>query len=121
MGGRNKQIGDGVIMAAGAAQSDAVPGVEDFASSSREEQDAHDGYSVRSKARLIAVENSAATDDPGGMLATAPERPPAGNAVAAIRDGGLPCRPKRAGGDHERIAAVDFARSVRREISAEHA
>jgi hypothetical protein len=93
-----------------------VPGVEDFAGSSRKEQKAHDGQSVGPEARLIAVENPAAADDPGRMLATAPERPQAGNAVAPIHDHGLPGRPKRAAGDHQRVAAVDFARRVRRQI-----
>jgi hypothetical protein len=54
------------------------------------------------------------------MLATAAKRPAAGNAVAGIHDHGLPRRPKRAAGDDERVTAIDLARCVRREISAEY-
>jgi hypothetical protein len=108
-------------VAAGAAQPDAVPGVEDFAGSNPEEHETHDRESVRPKARPIVVEDTAAADDPGGMLATAAERPAPGNAVAAIHDHGLPHRSKCTAGDDERVAAVDLARCVWREISSEHA
>src|SRR5262245_14324351 len=107
-------------MAAGASQSDAVPGVEDFAGRRGEEHEAHDRDSVRPKDQPIAVEDPAAANDPGGMLATAAERPAARNAVAAIHDHGLPRRPKRAAGDDERVSAVDLVRCVRRKISAEY-
>src|SRR6516162_8401660 len=121
MGGWNKQIGDGIIVAAGAAQPDAVPSPEDFAGCRREEQKARDRHTVGLDARLIVVEDPAAADDPSGMLATAPEWPPAASAVAAIHGDCFQCRRKCAAGDHKRVAAVNFTRCARREIPAEHA
>src|SRR5437016_13989022 len=106
MGGWDKQVGDDIVVAAGAAQPDAVPSVEDFAGCIREEQEARDRHPVDLDARLVGVENPAAADDPSRMLATAPERPPASSAVAAIHGDGFPRRPKCAAGDHKRVAAV---------------
>src|ERR1700691_2858620 len=68
--GRDKDIGNRIVMAAGTAQPDTVPSVEDFAICGRKEQDSGDRYAIGSEARLIAVQNPAAADDPGRMLAT---------------------------------------------------
>ena len=80
---RDEKVGNGVIMAAGAAQPDTVPGIEDFALRGGEEQEAHDRGAVGPKARLIPVQNPAAAGNPGGMLTTASQRPPSRDAIAA--------------------------------------
>ena len=53
------------------------------------------------------------------MVATASQWPPPGDAVSAIRDPSFPKRTKRPTGDDERVAAINFARCVFRQISAE--
>ena len=75
MGSGNKNIGDGEVVAACAAEPDAMPSVDDFTARGGEEQDARDRRAIGTKARLIAIQDPAATDDPVRMLATTRERP----------------------------------------------
>ena len=69
--GRNKEAGHREIVAAGAAQPDGLPSVDDLAIRNRKKQDARDGRPVFVKARLIAVEDPAAADQPCTVLASA--------------------------------------------------
>src|SRR5580704_16737867 len=108
-------------MAARAPKPDTVPSVENFAVSGREEQDARDWRFIGPEARLITVQNPTAAHDPGGMLATTAQGPPARDAVAAIDDHSTPEGPKRPSRSDVRVAAVDFARCVHRQVSAEYA
>jgi hypothetical protein len=53
--GRDKDIGNRIVVAAGTAQPDTVPSVEDFAICGRKEQDAGDWRAIGSEAWLVAV------------------------------------------------------------------
>jgi hypothetical protein len=108
-------------MAAGAPQPDTVPSVEDLAVCGTEEQDSGDWATIGSEAGLITVQDPTAADDPGGMLATAPEGPAALHAVAAVDNNGIPERPKRSGRSNVQIAPVYFLRRIRRQVPAERA
>src|SRR6266566_4757010 len=101
-------------MAAGTTQPDTVPGVEDLAVCGREEQDAGDWAAIRSQAWLLSVQDPAAADDPGGMLATTAQRPSTFHAVTAIDSNCIPEWAKRPGRSDVRVTAVDFPRGVRR-------
>ena len=76
-------------MAAGTTQPDTVPGVEDLAICGREEQDADDWTAIGSEAWLLTVQDPAAAEDPGRMLATTAQWPSARNAIATIYDDGF--------------------------------
>jgi len=95
VGCRNKNVRDLVVVAAGATQPDAVPSVEDLAIRGRKEQDARQRGSVRPESWLVAVQNAAAANDPGGMLAAASQWPTARDAIAAVDDDGVPERAER--------------------------
>ena len=86
MGRGNKNIGDREVVAACAAEPDAVPRVEDFALPGGEEQNARDRRAIWTEARLIAIQDPAATHNPVGMLATTRKRPLTGDAIATIDD-----------------------------------
>ena len=58
--GRNEHIGDGVVMAADAPQSDTAPGIENFAIRRGEKQQADERPAVRHQTRLIVVQDPAA-------------------------------------------------------------
>lgn len=119
MTGRHEQIAYRVVVTAGATQPNAMPSIEDFALSRREEKDARDGRPLSSEQRPTALGDAAAADDPRRVLAAAPERPAPGDAIAALHDGCLAERPKCSGGAHQSISAIDFTCRLRGQISAE--
>src|SRR6516225_10235365 len=90
-------------------------------SEAEKEQEAHDWRTVRSEARLIAVQNAATADDPGGMLTATAKRPSPGHAIAAGDDCGISEGPKRPGCPDSPVIAVDFTSRLGRQIPAERA
>jgi hypothetical protein len=120
-GGRNKQIGDGVVVTAGSAQSDALPSIEDLAVGGGEKQDAHGRGSVGPEPWLVAIEDPASAHDPHAMLTAAPERPPTGDAIAAVDRDSLPGGPERSAGNNKRVAPVDFVCRGRWQTATEEA
>ena len=88
--GRNKNIRDDNVVTASPAQPNTVPRVDDFAVSNREQQDTRGRRAVCQEARFGTVKNPATTNYPGGLLATASERPPAGDPVPPIDNRSLP-------------------------------
>src|SRR5262245_16005063 len=108
-------------MAPGATEPDAVPVVEDFTVRGRKEQEARDWRALRPEARLIAVQNAATADDPGGMLTATAKRPLPGRPIAAGDDCGISEGPKRPGCPDSPVIAVDFTSRFGRQIPAERA
>jgi hypothetical protein len=98
-----------------------VPGIEDFTVRGGEEHDAGDRRAIGIEERFGTVQDPATSGDPVGMLATAPELPPAGDAVAAIDDPCIPGRPQLARGSDMWVTLIDFAGGFGWEIAAEHA
>src|SRR5207248_197915 len=92
--GWHEGIRDRIVMAARAAQPDTVPGVENLTLRGRKQHEAHHRGAVRAQARLIPVEDPAIADHPAGVLAAAPERPAARDAITAIDDPGDAERPQ---------------------------
>jgi hypothetical protein len=108
-------------MATRATQSDTVPSVEDFALLGRKKQNASDWGTIRCEARLVPVQNPAATYNPSGMLTTASQWPSACDAVTTINDHSISERTEGAGGSHVRVATVNFARSRRLQVTPKSA
>src|SRR5712691_8293464 len=75
---RDEHIPHGKIMTASTAHPHRVPGIEDFARRSGKTEHAHDRHAVRAKARLTAIDDPAATDEPLCVLTSASEWPPPG-------------------------------------------
>ncbi|HEY1260978.1 MAG TPA: hypothetical protein VGF34_17145 [Stellaceae bacterium] len=116
----DKGIRDGVIVAAGAAQPDAVPSVEYLAGAGGQHHHARNRGSVGSETRPIAVDNPAVTDEPGTMLTAAGKRPSADDPITARLDHGLPEWRKRSTQDCERITAKNLLCSGQRQITAKY-
>src|SRR5580698_5159369 len=121
MARRYEQVGDCVVVAPRAAQTDAVPSVEDLAVTGAEKQQTRHWRTVDAEARLTALGNPATADDPGRMLATAAQRPSASDPVPTIDNGSLAERPQGTGRENERIAPVDLARRLSWKIAPEYA
>ena len=117
-GSRNEHISDGIVMAAGAPQSDTAPSVKNFAVRRGKKEQAHERRAVRHQTRLIAIQDPAAADDPAGVLTAASKRPPARDPIAPFDDHGISEGPKRPRRSDQRIAAINFTRGVCRQISA---
>src|SRR5580658_8483202 len=107
-------------MTAGAAQPDAVPGIEDFTVRRLEEQETCDRHAIGAKPWLIALDDLTATDNPFGMLTTAAQWPPARDPIAAVHDDGFPNGTKRSGRLDMRIASENNPRRVSRQVTAEN-
>jgi hypothetical protein len=108
-----------LVMAAGSTEADTVPGVENLAVSGRKKQNAHEWRTIGPEAGLISVQYPATAHNPGGMLATTPERPAARDAVTTLNDHGVAKRSQGPGSYNMWIAAVDFVCGRSRQVACE--
>ena len=112
---RHEQVLDRVVVAAGAAQPDHLPGVGDGRLRFREQHGALlERLAVRAEPRLaVRLADGGVAAEPLRMPAAAGELPVPGHAIAAVGDDRLGAGRGRAGGDRRARIAEQFARHLR--------
>src|SRR3954463_3522305 len=109
---RNKHIRHCVVMTAGAAQPDAVPGVEDLAILRSKKQKTGYRCTVGAEPWCVAIKHLAVANHPCGMLASTAKWPAAARPIPAILGHSLAESTQRTTGKDIRIGAVNFTGGV---------
>jgi hypothetical protein len=78
------------IVAAGPSQTAYLPGIHNTHLPAGYEEQAHIGLTILRQAWLVAIEDLAAAEEPGGVLAAASIRPAPRHAIALVADNSRP-------------------------------
>ena len=117
----NEQILDLVAVAAGAAQTDHVPGVDPGGFAGGEQQRADDDLAVGvAPGRAVGLDDAGMPAQPGGVSAATDEGPTSGQPIAVALDSGLRLGTRTPGQHGLQIAAPDLPRDLGVQKSGRH-